>query len=91
MRIYARCSPELHDFKRYFKVKQTKDGDMEIPTGKGKRELVRYVDAHEMTIRNKVNIILDHWIQKGPRRYRAFQRNGCHTVSKTLCLVCERD
>ena len=25
-------------FKRYFKVKQTKDGDMEIPTGKGKRE-----------------------------------------------------
>jgi type I restriction enzyme R subunit len=73
-------------FKRYFKVKQTKDGDIEIPTGKGKRELVRYVDAHEMTIRNKVNIILDHWIQKGSKEIQGRSRGMVVTQSRKHCV-----
>ena len=73
-------------YKRYFKVKQTKDGDMEIPTAKGKRELVKYVDAHEMTIRNKVNIILDHWILKGSKEIQGRSRGMIVTQSRKHCV-----
>ena len=73
-------------YKRYFKVKQTKDGDIEIPTGKGKRELVRYVDSHEMTIRNKVQIMLDHWISKGSKEIQGRSRGMIVTQSRKHCV-----
>ena len=73
-------------YKRYFKVKQTKDGDIEIPTGKGKRELIRYVDAHEMTIRNKVQIMLDHWIEKGSKEIQGRSRGMIVTASRKHCV-----
>lgn len=74
-------------FKRYFKVKQTKDGDMEVPTGKGKRELIKYVDSHEITIRNKVNIILDHWIGKGSKEIQGRSRGMIVTHSRKHCVL----
>ena len=73
-------------YKRYFKVKQTQDGDIEIPTGKGKRELVRYVDSHEMTIRNKVQIMLDHWIDKGSKELQGRSRGMIVTQSRKHCV-----
>lgn len=73
-------------YKRYFKVKQTKDGDIEIPTGKGKRELVRYVDSHEMTIRTKVQIMLDHWIDRGSREIQGRSRGMIVTQSRKHCV-----
>ena len=74
-------------FKRYFKVKQTKDGDMEIPADKGKRELIKYVDSHEMTIQNKVNIILDHWVQKGSKEIQGRSRGMVVTQSRKHCVL----
>ncbi|MDT7520925.1 type I restriction endonuclease [Rhodoferax sp. TBRC 17198] len=73
-------------YKRYFKVKQTKDGDIEIPTGKGKLELVRYVDSHEMTIRSKVQIMLDHWIDKGSKEIQGRSRGMIVTQSRKHCV-----
>ena len=73
-------------YKRYFKVKQTKDGDVEVPTGKGKRELIRYVDSHEMTIRNKVQIMLDHWIDKGSKEIQGRSRGMIVTQSRKHCV-----
>ena len=73
-------------YKRYFKVKQTNDGDIEVPTGKGKRELVRYVDSHEMTIRNKVQIMLDHWIEKGSKEIQGRSRGMIVTQSRKHCV-----
>ena len=73
-------------YKRYFKVKQTNDGDIEVPTGKGKRELVRYVDSHEMTIRNKVQIMLDHWIDKGSKEIQGRSRGMIVTQSRKHCV-----
>jgi len=70
-------------YKRFFKVKQTKEGDIEIPSGKGKRELIRYVDAHEMTIRNKVQIMLDHWVNKGSKEIQGRSR-GMIVTSRTI-------
>lgn len=73
-------------YKRYFKVKQTKDGDIEVPTGKGKLELVRYVDSHEMTIRSKVQIMLDHWIEKGSKEIQGRSRGMIVTQSRKHCV-----
>lgn len=73
-------------YKRYFKVKQTKDGDIEVPTGKGRRELVRYVDTHEMTIRNKIQIMLDHWIDKGSKEIQGRSRGMIVTQSRKHCV-----
>ena len=74
-------------YKRYFKVKQTKDGDIEIPTSKGKRELVKYVDSHEMTIQNKVNIMLDHWIDRGSKEIQGRSRGMIVTQSRKHCVL----
>ena len=73
-------------YKRYFKVKQTKEGDIEVPTGKGRLELVRYVDSHEMTIRNKVQIMLDHWVAKGSREIQGRSRGKVVTQSRKHCV-----
>ena len=73
-------------YKRYFKVKQTKDGDIEIPTSQGKRELIRYVDSHELTIKSKVNIILDHWINKGSKEIQGRSRGMIVTPSRKVCV-----
>jgi type I restriction enzyme R subunit len=73
-------------YKRYFKVKQIKDGDIEVPTGKGKLELVRYVDSHEMTIRSKVQIMLDHWIDKGSKEIQGRSRGMIVTQSRKHCV-----
>jgi type I restriction enzyme R subunit len=73
-------------YKRYFKVKQTDDGDIEIPTGRGKRELIRYVDAHKMTIQTKVQIILDHWIDKGSKEIQGRSRGMVVTQSRKHCV-----
>ena len=73
-------------YKRYFRVKQTKDGDIEVPTGKGKRELIKLVDAHEMTITSKVQIMLDHWITKGSNEIKGQARGMVVTQSRQDCV-----
>ena len=73
-------------YKRYFKVKQTKDGDIEVPTGKGRLELVRYVDSHEMTIRHKVQIMLDHWVANGSKEIQGRSRGMVVTQSRKHCV-----
>jgi type I restriction enzyme R subunit len=73
-------------YKRYFKVKQTKDGDIEVPTGKGKLELLSYVDSHEMTIRSKAQIMLDHWIDKGSKEIQGRSRGMIVTQSRKHCV-----
>lgn len=74
-------------YKRYFKVKQTQDEDIEIPSRKGKRELMKYVDSHAMTIQNKVNIILDHWILKGSKEIQGRSRGMIVTQSRQHCVL----
>ncbi len=73
-------------YKRYFKLKQTKDGDLEIPTSQGKKQLMKYVDSHKLTIRNKVNIILDHWINKGSKEIQGQSRGMIATRSRKHCV-----
>ena len=59
---------------------------MEIPTGKGKQELVRYVDSHDMTVQTKVQIMLDHWIEKGSKEIQGRSRGMIVTQSRKHCV-----
>ena len=45
--------------KRWFKLKG-KGEDVELPEGKGKQELIKWVDSNPETISKKVNIIIIH-------------------------------
>lgn len=45
--------------KRWFKLKG-KGEDVELPENRGKKELIKWVDSNEETIRRKVSIILDN-------------------------------
>ena len=78
-------------YKRYFKVKQLKDGDIEVPTGKGKQELVNYVDSHKMNIRQKVEIILDHWVNKGSKEIQGKSLGMIVTKSREICVLYFRE
>lgn len=74
-------------YKRYFKIRQTTDNEMEIPVSEGRKELVRYVDSHEQTIRYKVNIMLDHWFGKGSKQIRGQSRGMIVTRSRQHCVL----
>lgn len=78
-------------YRRYFKIRQTRDDEIEIPVSEGKKELVRYVDSHEQTIRYKVNIMLDHWISKGSRQIQGRARGMIVTRSREHCVLYFRE
>ena len=78
-------------YQRYFKVKQTEKFDTKIPTTQGKKELIRYVDSHEMTIRKKVEIMLDHWINKGSKEIQGRSRGMIVTQSRKHCVLYFRE
>jgi type I restriction enzyme R subunit len=73
-------------FKRYFKVKQINNEDIEISSSKGKKELVKFVDSHELTIQNKVGVILDHFISKGSREIQGKARGMIVVPSRVMCV-----
>ncbi|MCY3986063.1 MAG: DEAD/DEAH box helicase family protein, partial [Candidatus Dadabacteria bacterium] len=78
-------------YSRYFKIKQTKDSEVEIPVSEGKKELVNYVDSHEQTIHHKVKIILDHWISRGSKQIRGRARGMIVTRSRAHCVLYFRE
>lgn len=78
-------------YRRYFKIRQTRNDEIEIPVSEGKKELVRYVDSHEQTIRYKVNIMLDHWISKGSRQIQGRARGMIVTRSREHCVLYFRE
>ena len=44
---------------RYFKLRG-KDNNAELPSRRGKKELIKWVDSNSETIRRKVSVIIDH-------------------------------
>ena len=81
--MYLEITRHLKDI---FKVKKIKDEDKEIPSIKGTAELIRYVDAHPNLIKKKVNLILDHWINKGSKEIQGNSRGIIITSSRKHCV-----
>lgn len=73
-------------YKRFFKLKQMGGEDIEIPSTEGKRELVKFVDSHEITIRQKVGIMLEHFITKGSKGIRGRGRGMIVVRSRKDCV-----
>lgn len=73
-------------YNRYFKLRQIAETDFEVQVGKGKKELVKYVDSHGMTIQSKVQIMLDHWIEKGCKEIQGKARGMIVTQSRIQCV-----
>lgn len=74
-------------YKRYFKVQQTDEEDKELPEGKVKRELVNFVDSHEVTIEQKVTIILDHFVKKTSKTISGRGRGMVVVRSRKHCVL----
>jgi type I restriction enzyme R subunit len=73
-------------YKRFFKLKKQGGEDIEIPEGKGKRELISYVDSHELTIRQKAGIMLEHFITKGSKGISGKARAMIVVRSRKHCV-----
>jgi type I restriction enzyme, R subunit len=73
-------------YNRYFKVVHS-GTDIEIPEGKGKKELIKYVDSHSITIENKVGIILDHFVKKTSKSINGRGRGMVVVRSRKHCVL----
>ena len=72
--------------KRYFKVKEKSEQDIEVPSNKAKQELVKYVDSQPETIRDKVSIILDHFIKYASKEIQGTARSMVVVRSRDHCV-----
>ena len=73
-------------YKRYFKVKEIKDGAIEVDTAQGTKEIFNYVDSHQITIQNKVKIILDHFFNKSSKEIQGKSRGMIVVKTRKLCV-----
>ena len=73
-------------YKRYFKIKQVKDDEIEIDTAQGTKQIFNYVDSHKVTIENKVKIILDHFTNKGSKEIQGKSRGMIIVKTRKLCV-----
>jgi type I restriction enzyme R subunit len=73
-------------YKRYFKVYLTKD---KIVTDEGQvmKELIDYVDSHPQTIKNKVTVILDHFVNKTSKTIGGRGRGMVVVRSRKHCVL----
>jgi type I restriction enzyme R subunit len=75
-------------YKRYFKVLQSEgEEDKEVPESQVKKELVQFVDSHDETIRQKVSIILDHFIRVTSKKIDGRGRGMVVVRSRKHCVL----
>ena len=73
-------------YRRYFKVKEVKEGAIEIDTTQGTKQIFHYVDSHYITIENKVKIILDHFFNKSSKEIQVKSRGMIVVKTRRLCV-----
>lgn len=73
-------------YKRYFKIKEVKEDSIEIDTAQGTKEIFNYVDSHQVTIQNKVKIILDHFFNKSSKEIQGKSRGMIVVKTRKLCV-----
>jgi type I restriction enzyme, R subunit len=74
-------------YKRYFKVLQTGETDEELPEGKVKEQLIKYVDSHKQTIGHKVSIILNHFVHVTSKKINGKGRGMVVVRSRKHCVL----
>jgi type I restriction enzyme, R subunit len=74
-------------YARWFKLNKEVEEDQELPKNKVMEELVKYVDSHEITIRNKVRIILDHFVRHTSKKIQGKGRAMVVVRSRKHCVL----
>lgn len=74
-------------YKRYFKVHQSNDEDQELPESKVMSLLVDYVDSHDVTIQQKVSIILNQFVSHTSKKINGQGRGMVVVRSRKHCVL----
>ena len=79
-------------YKRYFKVRQ-KQGieDVEVPESQVIKELVQFVDSHPETIRKKVSIILQQFVNTSSKTIGGRGRGMVVVRSRYHCVLFQQE
>ncbi|MFC2119045.1 type I restriction endonuclease subunit R [Bacteroidota bacterium] len=80
----------LHNYttyKRWFKLNNKEVEDRELPRSRVMRELVNFVDSHKITIKNKVRIILDHFVNHTSKKIGGRGRGMVVVRSRYHCVL----
>ena len=72
-------------YKRYFKLKEL-ENDIEISSSKSKSQIFNFVDDQEITINNKISIILDHFLNKTLHEINGQSRAMIVVSSRPHCV-----
>lgn len=73
------------DYKRYFKLKEL-DEDIKISSIKSKSKIFNFVDDQDITINTKIDIILDHFINKAQKEIDNQARGMIVVSSRPHCV-----
>ena len=73
-------------YKRYFKLNKTIKEDKELPESRVKSALVKWVDLHSHTIKEKNRIILEHFINHTSNKLEGKSRGMLVTKSRLHCV-----
>lgn len=74
-------------YKRYLNLQNlAEDDDRVVPASRAVRQLLSYVDSHQVTIEKKVSIMLDQWITKGSKGIQNRARGMIVTRSRKHCV-----
>ncbi|MCP1384062.1 type I restriction endonuclease subunit R [Runella salmonicolor] len=79
-------------YKRWFKLKQEEGKeDLELPEGKVKKELMKFVDSHHETIRQKVAIMLNQFVHHTQKQIRGRARAMVVVRSRKHCVLFQQE
>jgi type I restriction enzyme, R subunit len=73
-------------YKRYFKLNKTIEEDKELPESRVRKMLVNWVDIQSHTIKEKTQIMLDHFVNHSSKQINGRGRGMVVTRSRLHCV-----
>ena len=73
-------------YKRYFKLNKVIEEDKELPKGRVKSMLMKWVDLHPHSIQEKTKIILEHFMNHTSNKISGKSRGMLVTRSRLHCV-----
>lgn len=73
-------------YSRWFKLNKEVEEDRELPKNKVMEELVKYVDGHSITIKQKVKIILENFVKNTSKMIQGKGRGMVVVRSRRHCV-----
>lgn len=78
-------------YKRWFKLRQTKEEDEQLSEKEAKRAAINYVDSSDETISQKVKIILEHFVSRTSKTIGGRGRAMVVVRSRYHCVLFQHE